>query len=135
MYFFLVVVSGSRKTSQDSDGPNLDIQAEQVPGFKTMLCRDFVSLGRCGVENCAGAHGREELRTPARFKDSKGYKASYCTFFMADDLECQKESHNCFEAHGPLDLRKPVLTVPPEINEALCKTVSSYTSSLQWIHV
>jgi len=89
--------------------------AKEDSGFKSILCHNFVNLGQCALENCSGAHGNAELRTPKVFEGNDGYKASLCLWHMVEDLECDQASHNCFDAHGVLDLRRVPLTMPPEL--------------------
>jgi len=86
-------------------------------GYKTSLCSTFNSSGKCDKDNCFGAHGSEELRTPAVWRGVPGYKTSLCTFFMLDDLECG-EGANCPDAHGHLDLRRLPLAIPPGVAAA-----------------
>merc|ERR1712232_788679 len=45
----------------------------------------------------------------------RGYKISMCSWFMLEDLFCPHPSHKCWDAHGKMDLRRAILTVPPEL--------------------
>lgn len=87
-------------------------------GYKTTLCEGYM-VGRCvSGENCVDAHGKEELLTPTSFEGQDGYKWSLCTFFMLEDTKCAQASHNCFYAHGHLDLRRPLVTLPGGLGHA-----------------
>lgn len=89
--------------------------AAEASGHKTALCEGFARSGRCPVEDCPGAHGAEELRTPWAFQGQPGYKSSLCTSYLLEDLSCDEASHNCWDAHGPLDLRRVAVAPPPDL--------------------
>lgn len=97
--------------------------AAQDTGYKTSLCCSYHTSGTCDKADCVGAHGVAELRTPAVWQGVPGYKASLCTFFMMDDLECGEKA-NCPDAHGHLDLRRLPLSVPPELMSAAAPVYS-----------
>eukprot|EP00930_Biecheleria_cincta_P076150 TRINITY_DN63362_c0_g1_i1.p1 TRINITY_DN63362_c0_g1~~TRINITY_DN63362_c0_g1_i1.p1 ORF type:complete len:518 (-),score=59.12 TRINITY_DN63362_c0_g1_i1:316-1869(-) len=82
--------------------------------YKIMLCSEYARHGTCATVACRNAHGRSELHTPHHF-DRPGYKSNLCTLFLLDDLHCDKAFQDCFDAHGPLDLRPDLPTLPPDL--------------------
>ncbi|CAK0846632.1 unnamed protein product [Prorocentrum cordatum] len=103
----------------DSNCFNAHELAPRDSGHKTALCADFATSGHCAQgAACRGAHGQQELRAPLAFREMVGfgYKASLCTLYVAPGLEC--EDDNCFDAHGPFDLRRRPLIGPAALRGA-----------------
>eukprot|EP00927_Polykrikos_kofoidii_P039432 TRINITY_DN33822_c0_g1_i1.p1 TRINITY_DN33822_c0_g1~~TRINITY_DN33822_c0_g1_i1.p1 ORF type:complete len:570 (+),score=75.44 TRINITY_DN33822_c0_g1_i1:119-1828(+) len=89
---------------------NLHVKVPPEIGLRTKLCEAFVREGHCSRTSCADAHDVHEMETPTIFKGMPGYKVCLCTYFMVPGRGCRDE--HCFDAHGPLELRRPRLTVP-----------------------
>lgn len=98
-------------------------------GYKMTLCERFLTSGHCSAEDCFDSHGRDELRTPKAFQGLPGFKVSLCTWYVLEDLTCEKASHQCWDAHGKLDLRCSPVALPPQLKGA------SFTFSDAHLHL
>lgn len=90
--------------------------ASEASSHKMMMCEKYALSGHCSVEDCPFAHGEEELRTPKEFEGQRGFKNSLCTWHLLDNMQCEEESQNCWDAHGKLDLRRPLFRLPPDLH-------------------
>lgn len=99
--------------------------------YKTELCRDVLSFGRCNYgENCCFAHGEKELQTVKRWRNgvSPGdprYKSELCREMMATS-HCAYGETCCF-AHGADELLQEVVVVTPACSSAVVVDVDGRT--------